>query len=145
MDPTTSHDAAIIPETAPNDGARIALVEEVLSVDKKVVETGRVQVRTFVDDEQVLLSEALRRDVVDVERVAIGKPIEAAPKVREEGDYLVVPILEERLVVTKQLFLVEELRLRRTTIDVPVEVAASRRTMRAEVERTAADQQSGEP
>ena len=131
-------------DLAPDDDVRIALVEEVLSIDKKVVETGRVQVRTFVDDEQVLLSEALRREIVDVERVAVGQPVDVAPKVREDGEYLIVPILEERLVVTKQLFLVEELRLRRTTIVVPVDVAASRRVMRAEVERTTAAEQSGE-
>ena len=131
-------------DPAPDDDVRIALVEEVLSIDKKVVETGRVQVRTFVDDEQVLLSEALRREIVDVERIAVGQPVDVAPKVREDGEYLIVPILEERLVVTKQLFLVEELRLRRTTIVVPVDVAASRRVMRAEVERTTAAEQSGE-
>jgi uncharacterized protein (TIGR02271 family) len=131
-------------EPTPDDDVRIALVEEVLNIDKKVVETGRVQVRTFVDDEQVLLSEALRREIVDVERIAVGQPVDVAPKVREDGEYLIVPILEERLVVTKQLFLVEELRLRRTTIVVPVDVAASRRVMRAEVERTTAAEQSGE-
>lgn len=127
-----------------NGDERIELVEEVLSVEKKVVETGRVQVRTFVDDEQVFLSEALRREIVDVERLAIGQPVDVAPKVREEGEFLIVPILEERLVVTKQLFLVEELRLRRTTVVVPVEVPASRRVMRAEVERTPLSEHPGD-
>lgn len=130
-------------ETDPSD-TRISLVEEVVAIEKRVVETGRVHVRTFVDDEQVLLSEALRREIVDVERLAIGQPVDVAPKVREEGEFLIVPILEERLVVTKQLFLVEELRLRRTTVVVPVEVPATRRVMRAEVERTPLSEHPGD-
>jgi len=117
------------------EGDRIPLVEETLHVDKHVVETGRVQVRTFVDDEQVLLRDSLKRETIDVERVAIGREVEVAPQIREEGDFLIVPIVEERLVVEKRLYLVEELRLRRTTVVVPVEVPAKRRVMRAEVER----------
>lgn len=122
---------------------RIPLIEESISIEKRVVETGRVQVRTFVDDEQVMLSEALAREIVDVERVAIGREVDVAPKVREEGEYLIVPVMEERLVVEKRLFLVEELRLRRTTVIVPVEAEATRRVMRAEVERDGIITQTG--
>ena len=124
----------MIDEASPRD-ERIALVEETVHIEKKVVETGRVHVRTFVDEEQVMLRDALNREIVDVERVPIGREVEVAPTVREEGDFLIVPIVEERLVVEKRLFLVEELRLRRTTVSVPVEVPASRRVMRAEIER----------
>ncbi|WP_312251127.1 YsnF/AvaK domain-containing protein [Sphingobium yanoikuyae] len=114
---------------------RIPLIEESVSIEKRVVETGRVQVRTFVDDEQLMLREALAREIVDVERVAIGREVDVAPQIREEGEFLIVPVMEERLVVEKRLFLVEELRLRRTTVMVPVEAEATRRVMRAEVER----------
>lgn len=117
------------------DAVRIPITEETVAIEKRVVETGRVAVRTFVDDEQVHITEALNRDVVDVERVAIGREVDAAPKVREEGEYLIVPIVEERLVIQKRLFLVEELRLRRTTITIPVEAEATRRVMRADVAR----------
>lgn len=118
-----------------NDITRIPIVEETVSIEKRTVETGRVQVRTFVDDEQVHVTDALKREVVDVERVAIGREVEVAPSVREEGEFLIVPIVEERLVIEKRLFLVEELRLRRTTLTVPVEAETTRRVMRAEVER----------
>lgn len=114
---------------------RIALVEETLSVAKNVVETGRVRIRTFVDEEQVVLHDALARDIVDVERVAVGKRVEAAPSAREEGDFLIIPVIEERLVVEKHLFLVEELRIHRSTTSIPVDVPATRRVMRAVVER----------
>lgn len=114
---------------------RIPLVEETVAIEKRAVTTGRVQVRTFVDEEQVRVAEALNREIVDVERVPIGRQVEVAPTVREEGEFLIVPVIEERLVIEKRLFLVEELRLRRTTVTVPVEADATRRVMHAEVTR----------
>ncbi|RYE99392.1 MAG: DUF2382 domain-containing protein [Oxalobacteraceae bacterium] len=114
---------------------RIPLVEETVEIKKRVVETGRVQVRTFVDDEQVRITDTLQRENVDVERITIGREIDVAPGVREEGEFLIVPVVEERLVIEKRLFLVEEIRLRRTTVTIPVEADATRRVMRAEIER----------
>lgn len=113
----------------------IPIVEETLSIEKRVVETGRVRVQTFVDDEEIVLRDQLNRDLLDVERVAIGREVETAPKMREEGDILIVPVLEERLVVEKRLFLVEELRIHRSSTTLPVEIPATRRVMHATVER----------
>lgn len=118
---------------------RIALAEERVSVARKVVETGRVRVQTFVDEEQVMLHEALTRDIVEVERIAKGERIDAALPIREEGDVLIIPVIEERLVIEKQLFLVEELRVHRTSTSISVDVPATRRVMRAVVERDGAD------
>lgn len=82
----------------PNHLETIPIVEATIAIDKRVVETGRVQVRTFVNDEQVHVTDALKREVVNVERVAIGREVEVAPIIREEGEFLIVPIVEERLV-----------------------------------------------
>lgn len=127
-----------------SDAVRIPLVEETVTLEKRAVETGRVQVRTFVDEEQVRITDALTREVVDVERIAIGQEVASAPAVREEGEFLIVPVVEERLIIEKRLFLVEELRLRRTTVVVPVETDTTRRVMRAEVARESFQQPAGE-
>ena len=50
-----------------------------------------------------------------VERVPVDRPVEAMPVVREEDGVLIVPVVEERLVVTKQLVLKEELQIRTQT------------------------------
>src|SRR5215217_6384255 len=94
------------------DGQRIALVEERLEVGTREIERGRVQIRTKVDTREELVETALRQDEVQVDRVPIDRPVETVPVVREEDGVLIVPIMEERLVVTKQLFLKEELRIR---------------------------------
>ena len=79
---------------------RLELVEERLEVGKREVERGRVVVRTRVETREEIAEAALRQEEVSVERVPVGRPVEAAPPVREEDGVLIVPVLEERLVVT---------------------------------------------
>jgi hypothetical protein len=52
-------------------------------------------------------------DRVEVERVAVDQQVDAPPKVRQEGDTLVVPVVEEVLVVTKRYRIIEEVRVTR--------------------------------
>lgn len=114
---------------------RIPIVEEAVQLERHERVTGRVHVRTFVDTEDLKLNEQLARNLVDVERVPIGQAIENAPAPFERDGVLIVPIVEERLIVTKQLFLVEELRIHRRHATQPVEVPVTRRTMRVKVDR----------
>jgi len=118
------------------DGQRIALVEERLEVGTREIERGRVQIRTKVDTREELVETALRQDEVQVDRVPIDRPVETVPVVREEDGVLIVPIMEERLVVTKQLFLKEELRIRTRTRVEAVRQPVLLRSERAEVTRT---------
>jgi stress response protein YsnF len=46
-----------------------------------------------------------------VERVVIDRPIDTVPDVRTEGDVMIYPVVDEVLVVTKQLILREEIRI----------------------------------
>lgn len=50
-------------------------------------------------------------DRVDVERVAVGEEVDTPPQTRQEGDTLVVPVVEEVLVVTKRYRIIEEVRV----------------------------------
>src|SRR5919199_5690550 len=90
---------------------RLELVEEQLKVGKREVERGRVVVRTRVETREEVAETDLRQEEVEVERVPVGRVVEAPPPVREEGGVLIVPVLEERLVVTAELVLVEEIRI----------------------------------
>jgi uncharacterized protein (TIGR02271 family) len=94
---------------------RLWLAEERLEVGKREVERGRVVVRTRVEERPGLAELDLQQEEVSVERVAIGRPVEAMPPVREEDGVLVVPVVEEELVVTKRLILKEEIRIVRRT------------------------------
>ena len=81
------------------------------------------------------VSETLARETVDVERIPVGRVVEARPEVRQEGDVTIVPVVEERLVVRKELVLTEEIRLTRRRDTEAIEQAHTVRRERAEVTR----------
>lgn len=121
-------------DTSDNE-QRLPLIEERISIQKRRVETGRVRIRTVIDESQQWARENLVHDDVQVERVSIDREIKAMPQMREEGDTLVIPIVEEVLITEKRLVLKEEIHIHRhrevETVDTPVTV----RSMRAIVER----------
>lgn len=92
--------------------AVIPLLEEHLHLSKRVRETGRVRVSVTTGTEARRFEEMLRSRLVDIERVPVGRTVAEVPPVREEGDTLVIPVLEEVLVVERRLVLREEVRLR---------------------------------
>ena len=118
---------------------RIPLIEEQLRVGKRVVETGRVRIRTVVDESRVWVREDLEREEVDVERVTIDRQVDVVPQVRVENDVIIIPVVEEVVVVEKRLFLVEELHVRRRRTTEHVEQAVTLRRTRAEVEQVGGD------
>lgn len=119
----------------------IPLVEERAVVTKRMVETGRVDVRTRVEQRNELVETSVAHDEVDVERVPVGREVQEIPQVRQEGDVTIVPVLEERVVVEKRLFLVEEIHLRRTRRSEQIAQPVTLASQRAEIVR---HQTSGE-
>lgn len=114
---------------------RIPLAEERLVVRKEEVETGRVRVRTLVDEQETIVREMLTHASVEVERVPIDEVVEEIPPVREEDGVTIIPVVREVLVVQKQLILTEEVRVRRTTRTEEHAEPVLLRTQRAEIER----------
>ena len=113
----------------------IPVVEEQLEVSKRTVASGgAVRLRKIVHEDAVTLDVPLNSEVVEVERIAVDRAVDADVAVRYEGDVMIVPVLEERIVTRKQLFLVEEIRVtRRTRLEsVPHDVALRREEVIAE-------------
>ena len=96
------------------DQVVVPLHAEEVSVGKRRVVTGQVKVGTITRESEQLVEEVLEHEHVEVERTAIGKQVDKAPPVREEGDTLIIPVLEEIVVVERRLLLKEEIRVRRT-------------------------------
>ena len=84
-------------------------------ITKRVVETGRAVIHKSVSERDEAVNALLARHDVSVERVPVDRVVTELPVPRQDGDTYVVPILEERLVIEKQLVLKEELRIRTTT------------------------------
>jgi uncharacterized protein (TIGR02271 family) len=117
----------------------LPLVEEALRVGKRQVETGRVRVSVNTDIEEQVVRETLRSERTEIERVPIGRELaegEPAPAMRQEPDgTVVVPVMEEILVVERRLVLREEIRMRLVAVDEAVEQSVTVRKQRASVER----------
>jgi stress response protein YsnF len=94
-------------------GVTIPVVEEQAVVRKRKRITGGVRVRTVVREGERIVDEPLAVETVEVERVPLGRWVEAPPGVRQEGETTVIPVLEEVVVVEKRLRLVEEVRVTR--------------------------------
>lgn len=98
------------------DDVAIPLMEERIVTSKRMVETGRLKVRTVTEERESVVREQLSRAYVDVERVRLDLEVEEAPPVREEDGVTIIPIVEEVLVVVKKLMVTEEVRIRRRQV-----------------------------
>ncbi len=95
------------------DEAVIRLAAETLNVGKRVVETGRVRVRRTTTERLEKIKVPLAVETVEIRRVPIGKPIKRKPRVRETANEIIIPVVEEVLVVERRLVLKEELHIRK--------------------------------
>ena len=93
--------------------AVIPLLAEEVAVSKQVVETGRVQVARVTHEREQLIDELLAHETVEINRTPIGRQVDTMPAIRDEDDTLVIPIVEEVLVIERHLLLKEEVRVRR--------------------------------
>ena len=126
-----------IEDGATQDEARIPLAEERIRLGVDKVETGRVRVKTTVDERKVFVRQTLERSDVQIERVLIDRMVDVAPEIRQEGDLLIIPVVEEVIVAEKRLVLKEELRIRTVRTRDEVEAPVTLRSVRAEIERDA--------
>ena len=91
----------------------VPIIREELDVRKEVFQTGTVRLRKVVHETPEMVSELLASENIEVERIPMDVIVDAPPPVRMEGDVTVISVVEEVLVVTKQLRLKEELRIAR--------------------------------
>jgi uncharacterized protein (TIGR02271 family) len=113
----------------------IPVVEETLRVDRAQRVTGRVRVTKHVSARVQRVDVPLERERVHVTRTRVERPVSSAPPVRQEGDTLVIPVVEERVVVERRLFLREEIRITRERSATHATERVRLRSEQVEVER----------
>jgi uncharacterized protein (TIGR02271 family) len=106
----------------------VPVIEETAVVYKERVVTDRVRLHKRVQATREVLDIPVQTESLEVERVPVGRWIEAPAGIRQEGDTTIYPVVEEVLVVEKRLRLVEEVRVtrRRATRQVREEVSLRR-------------------
>jgi len=123
---TPRHETAIV----------VPVYQEELAVGKRTVETGRARITKRIEEREEVVDEPLLRQEVQIEHVAVNRMWEGPPPPpRYEADKLIVPLLEEVLVVEKRLMLKEELHISRIQKTVHEPQTVVLRTENVTVER----------
>jgi uncharacterized protein (TIGR02271 family) len=134
--PTTDAACAQPSLHAEREQAVIPVMEEELDVGTRRVETGGgVRVQKTVEEHEASINEMLTKEDVEVERVAVDRPVDGPVAVRYEGETMIVPVLEEVLVVEKRIVLKEEIRITRRRREVHAPQRVTLRREHATVER----------
>jgi uncharacterized protein (TIGR02271 family) len=79
----------------------VPVIEEELKVGKRSVESGRVQIVKRIEQREQLIDQPLLKDEVQITRVPVNRPIDRVLPVRQEGEVLIIPVMEEILVIGK--------------------------------------------
>ena len=106
----------------------IPVVEEEVIAGARPVKTGGVRVDKHVDQRIRRIEVPLLHEEVEVRRVPVNRVVKEAPAVRRQGEVVIVPVVEEELIITKRLVLKEEIHLitRRTKDRFVKDVAINR-------------------
>jgi len=102
----------------PSDDIRvIPVVEEILDVRQRRIETGRVRITKIVHEREEEVNAPRVREEVTIERVTLNRMVDAPVSMRQEGDTFIIPLLEEVVVMEKRLMVKEELRITKRRIE----------------------------
>jgi uncharacterized protein (TIGR02271 family) len=115
---------------------RIPLAEERLNVQTRPIDLGEIRVHKTVEEVEEVQRGPLNHEEVQIERVKVNRPVEAPEERRQEGEWLVIPIMEEVLVVKKQLVVIEEIRIRKQLVAEEHEVRETLRREQVTIEDT---------
>jgi uncharacterized protein (TIGR02271 family) len=106
-----SDGAALMAEQDERDEVVVPVIEEELSTGTRQVTTGAVRVEKRVEKRVRRVTAPALHEEVEIRRVPINRVVTEAPKSRRQGNTVIVPVVEEELVVTKRLVLKEEIHL----------------------------------
>ncbi len=94
----------------------IPVVDEELELGKRDVPTGSVTVTKTVRERPAAIREQISSEHIEIERIPRDEIVATPPPVRTEGNVTIIPVIEEVLLVTRQLRLKEELKITKTQV-----------------------------
>lgn len=107
-----------------------SVINEFLTVKKKIVETGRIHITKKIELREESFNVPVMQEHVNVERITINQYVNEAPQIRQVGKTMVIPVLKEVWVVRKEILLVEEIHVTRTHTQ---EIISGTETLREEL------------
>jgi stress response protein YsnF len=120
----------------------IPVTEERVIIGTRLFETGRVELRKTVHERTEVIDQLRHIEEVEIERVAVNRLIDEPIPIRHEGDTMIIPLLEEVLVVEKRLVLREEVHVKKLRKEVHDPQEVQLREERVEVIRKPSSDQT---
>lgn len=120
----------------PGEETVIPVVEEEAQIKKRLVEQNRTRITKQVHMEEETIDTPLRQERVQVERVPMERIIDSPMTSRYDGDTLVIPVMEEVLIIEKKLLLKEEVRVTKYVGETEHQEIVTLRKEAVTVERT---------
>lgn len=126
----------------PDHEDTIEVHAEDVDISKRLVERGRVRIESSVEDVPFSRDVEYGQDVVDVKHVPIDEEFDEIPQTRQEGNTIIIPVVEEVVVISKRYRLVEEVHVtrRRETQTEHVETTVKRQSVSVEIEGDVAEE-----
>ena len=120
----------------------VPVLEEDVIASAKPVKTGAVRVEKHVEKRLRKLEMPLVDEKVEIRRVPVNRVVTEMPGTRRQGETIIIPVVEEELIISKRLVIREEIHLirHRTKRRVTKEVTVHREI--AKVHRLDADGRS---
>ena len=97
----------------------LPVIAEDVKLQTRDVQTGKVTFSKSVQEQTERVEELVLQEDVTVKRVPINEYISELVAMHQEDEVLIIPILEEVLVVEKHLLLKEEYRITKQVTEVP--------------------------
>jgi uncharacterized protein (TIGR02271 family) len=116
----------------------LQLWKEELQVTKRRADTGGgVRIHKTVSENEHVFELTLSFDEVTVERIALNHSIESdtAPQVRYEGTKMIIPVLEEVVVIQKKFRIKEEVHVTRKVQQIRSPQSVTLRVEEVQIDR----------
>jgi uncharacterized protein (TIGR02271 family) len=119
------------------DGKELLLpiLTEELDIQKRTNVTGVVRLEKTVRTAEAIVEEELFKESISVEYVPVNRYVDEIVETRHEGDTMIIPVLEEVVIITKQLVLKEEIHITRRREQSRYHGTVPLRTEEVEVQR----------
>jgi uncharacterized protein (TIGR02271 family) len=110
----------------------IPVIAEEIEITKQQVTKGRVQISKQVHERDEVIDVPILQEEVHVNRVPVDRMVDTPPEIRYEGNMMIIPVLEEVLVVEKRLRVKEEVQITRVQKEVhtPKQVTVREETVK---------------
>jgi uncharacterized protein (TIGR02271 family) len=100
-----------------NDKMVIPIIEEEVTIEKHIVPTGKVNITKTVKEIDEIVDVPTYKGEVTVDRIPVNTFVEKHPPIRQEGETMIIPVVQEQIVMVKKLLLVEELHVHNRVVE----------------------------